>query len=110
VRLRFAIANGFRNIQNLVQKLKRGRCPYHYVELMACPGGCVNGGAQTRPPPELDARQHLTEVRRLYAALPSDESDAAEAAGAAREELGSELLHTEYHPIQSDNGALNIKW
>lgn len=39
VLLRFAVAYGFRNIQNLVQKLKRGRCPYHYVEVMACPSG-----------------------------------------------------------------------
>ncbi|XP_060028680.1 cytosolic iron-sulfur assembly component 3 isoform X3 [Erinaceus europaeus] len=39
VLLRFAAAYGFRNIQNLVQKLKRGRCPYHYVEVMACPAG-----------------------------------------------------------------------
>lgn len=37
--LRFAIANGFRNIQNLVQKLKSNRCPYDYVEVMACPSG-----------------------------------------------------------------------
>lgn len=37
--LRFAIANGFRNIQNLVQKLKRNKCTYHYVEVMACPSG-----------------------------------------------------------------------
>lgn len=37
--LHFAAAYGFRNIQNLVQKLKRGRCPYHYVEVMACPSG-----------------------------------------------------------------------
>lgn len=40
--LRFAIANGFRNIQNLVQKLKRGKSVYHYVEVMACPTGKLN--------------------------------------------------------------------
>lgn len=39
VLFRFAIANGFRNIQNLVQKLKRGKSQYHYVEVMACPTG-----------------------------------------------------------------------
>jgi hypothetical protein len=39
VLLRFAIANGFRNIQNLVQKMKRGKSIYHYVEVMACPSG-----------------------------------------------------------------------
>ncbi|KAH8037923.1 hypothetical protein HPB51_018411 [Rhipicephalus microplus] len=35
--LRFAIANGFRNIQNVVQKMKRAKCPYHFIEIMACP-------------------------------------------------------------------------
>ncbi|EDO38275.1 predicted protein [Nematostella vectensis] len=37
--LKFAAAYGFRNIQNLVQKLKRGKSPYHFVEVMACPSG-----------------------------------------------------------------------
>ena len=37
--LRFAAAYGFRNIQNLMQKLKRGKCVYHFVEIMACPSG-----------------------------------------------------------------------
>ena len=37
--LKFAAAYGFRNIQNLVQKMKRGRCSYHFVEVMACPSG-----------------------------------------------------------------------
>ncbi|XP_010595747.1 cytosolic iron-sulfur assembly component 3 isoform X1 [Loxodonta africana] len=41
VLLHFATAYGFRNIQNLVQKLRRGRCPYHYVEVMACPSGSM---------------------------------------------------------------------
>jgi len=39
VLLRFAIINGFRNIQNIVQKMKRGKCVYDYVEIMACPCG-----------------------------------------------------------------------
>lgn len=45
VLLHFAAAYGFRNIQNLVQKLKRGRCPYHFVEVMACPAGSYGQGA-----------------------------------------------------------------
>lgn len=39
VLMRFGIANGFRNIQNIVQKLKHGKCTYDYVEIMACPAG-----------------------------------------------------------------------
>ena len=50
VKLCFAIANGFRNIQNLVQKMKRKRCNYDFVEVMACPSGCLNGGAQVNSP------------------------------------------------------------
>lgn len=33
VLLRGAIANGFRNIQTLMRKLKLGKCEYHYVEV-----------------------------------------------------------------------------
>lgn len=36
-----AIINGFKNIQNLVQKMKRKKCTYDYVEVMACPSGKV---------------------------------------------------------------------
>ena len=38
-KLKFALAYGFRNIQNVVQKVKQGRCPYDFVEVMACPSG-----------------------------------------------------------------------
>eukprot|EP00475_Leptophrys_vorax_P026207 TRINITY_DN3683_c0_g2_i1.p1 TRINITY_DN3683_c0_g2~~TRINITY_DN3683_c0_g2_i1.p1 ORF type:complete len:523 (-),score=143.77 TRINITY_DN3683_c0_g2_i1:55-1599(-) len=52
VKLRFAKAYGFRNIQNLVRKLKNpkmfGTKKYDYVEVMACPSGCLNGGGQLR--------------------------------------------------------------
>lgn len=41
--LKFAAAYGFRNIQNLVQRIKRGRCQYHFVEVMACPSGQSRG-------------------------------------------------------------------
>ena len=37
--LRFASAYGFRNIQTLMRQMKRRRCAYDYVEVMACPSG-----------------------------------------------------------------------
>ena len=46
--LKFAQAYGFRNIQNIMRKIKQGKCDYDYVELMACPSGCVNGGGQVK--------------------------------------------------------------
>ena len=37
--LRFASAYGFRSIQTLMRQMKRRRCAYDYVEVMACPSG-----------------------------------------------------------------------
>lgn len=48
--LRFATAYGFRSLQSILRKLRNGSCPYDYIELMACPGGCNNGGGQLAPP------------------------------------------------------------
>ncbi len=42
--LKFASAYGFKNIQNIIRNIKRGKSDYDYIELMACPGGCLNGG------------------------------------------------------------------
>ncbi len=47
--LRFAAAYGFRNVQGLMRKVKAGRGEYDYVEIMACPSGCLNGGGQLPP-------------------------------------------------------------
>ena len=41
--MRFAAAYGFRNIQNVVLKLKKGKFPYHFVEVLACAGGKTQG-------------------------------------------------------------------
>ena len=67
--LRFARAYGFRNIQNIVRRVKSGKSPYHFVELMACPGGCANGGGQPRPPPlEAATRTAAVEAKLVNAA------------------------------------------
>lgn len=54
-KLRFACAYGFRSLQSLLRKMRRGTCEYDYIELMACPGGCNNGGGQIPPQPPPDA-------------------------------------------------------
>lgn len=47
--LKFATAYGFRCLQSILRKVRRGECTYNYIELMACPGGCNNGGGQLPP-------------------------------------------------------------
>ena len=44
--LRVAVTNGLGNANKLLTYLKQGRVHYDFVEVMACPGGCVGGGGQ----------------------------------------------------------------
>ncbi|CAD0196538.1 unnamed protein product [Chrysodeixis includens] len=116
--LRFAIANGFRNIQNLVQKLKRGKSPYHYVEVMACPSGCLNGGAQVRPVVGESGRELVAQLEVLYNRLPlavPAQSKMlrklyAEWLGGKDSDKAKAMLHTAYHAVEKSDIALNIKW
>lgn len=65
--LRFAAAYGFRNIQNMVLKLKRGKFPYHFVEVLACAGG----EARPRPAPPLAPPQRPRGVRTRHSLCPA---------------------------------------
>jgi iron only hydrogenase large subunit-like protein len=76
---------GFRNIQNLVRKLKpkrggggvvsrrtttnvRNNDPsnWDYVEVMACPGGCINGGGQIGAPEGVNLKQWKDKLEEIY--------------------------------------------
>ena len=73
--LRFAAAYGFRNIQNVVRKCKAGARGgdggdgYDFVEIMACPSGCLNGGGQLPPPPAFEPGFRLSERAPLPTTL-----------------------------------------
>lgn len=41
-----AIANGLANARKIIESIKSGEKNYTFVEVMACPGGCINGGGQ----------------------------------------------------------------
>ncbi|CAH0554456.1 unnamed protein product [Brassicogethes aeneus] len=118
VLLRFAIANGFRNIQNLVQKLKRGKSTYHYVEVMACPAGCLNGGAQVRPKDGVTVKELSMQLEKMYEKLPikSPEENVLVKdlyenwLNGQESDKCQSVLHTQYHEVQKNTNALNIKW
>ncbi|XP_048870805.1 cytosolic Fe-S cluster assembly factor narfl isoform X2 [Brienomyrus brachyistius] len=118
VLLRFAATYGFRNIQNLVQKLKRGKSPYHFVEVMACPSGCLNGGGQIRPQADQSNKELLQQVEELYKAEspmnPEEDERISELYHTWLEGVGEaqarKLLHTQYHAVEKASSGLNIKW
>ena len=47
--LKVAIAHGLVNANKIMKMTRDGKAPYHFVEIMACPGGCIGGGGQPIP-------------------------------------------------------------
>ncbi|MBR5090037.1 MAG: [Ruminiclostridium sp.] len=46
VKVKVAVASGLANARDLLEKVKSGEVDVQFIEIMACPGGCVNGGGQ----------------------------------------------------------------
>ena len=49
LKLRVAIVHEIHNAKNLLEEIKKGKSDYHFVEVMACPNGCIGGGGQPVP-------------------------------------------------------------
>ena len=47
--LKVAIAHGLTNANKVLKRVKEGKATYHFIEIMACPGGCIGGGGQPIP-------------------------------------------------------------
>lgn len=56
LKVKVAIAHGLANARKLCDQVRAGKSPYHFIEIMSCPGGCVNGGGQPIPPGTLQTR------------------------------------------------------
>ena len=48
--VKVAVASGLGNARKLLKKVKAGEANYHFIEIMGCPGGCINGGGQPQQP------------------------------------------------------------
>ena len=44
--IKIAVASGLANARKLLEQIEKGESPYHFIEIMACPGGCIMGGGQ----------------------------------------------------------------
>jgi NADH-quinone oxidoreductase subunit G/NADP-reducing hydrogenase subunit HndD len=68
--LGFAVVSGLKNAEILLEEIKNGRDDLHFIEIMACPGGCINGGGQP-------IRQDTEAIKhRMEALYKIDEADA----------------------------------
>ena len=46
IKVKVAVASGLANARKIMEKVRAGEADYHFIEIMSCPGGCVNGGGQ----------------------------------------------------------------
>ena len=110
-KVKVAVASGLANARILMDQIKAGTSPYHFIEIMSCPGGCVNGGGQ----PIKDAyTRNFTDIKATRAASiyasdkamklrKSHENPAVkelykEYFGEPNSHKAHEILHTKYAP------------
>ena len=87
-----AIASGLANAKELLNKVKSGEANYHFIEIMGCPGGCVNGGGQPQVPASI---RNFTDIRALRAKVLYDQ-DSNSTVRKSHENEGVKKLYEEY--------------
>nr|CDJ90400.1 Iron hydrogenase domain containing protein [Haemonchus contortus] len=110
--LRAARVYGFRNIQNLVRKMKNNKNFYDYVEVQACPNGCGNGGAQIRGETTEEREQILSNVEKSFATIQEDATPETQRITREWNELNPgwrKLLYTDYHSV-TGNITQKLQW
>lgn len=104
IEVKVAVTSGLKNAKVLLEQIRTGKSPYHFIEVMGCPGGCITGGGQPRSD---DPEVRLKRMKNLY---DEDESKALRKShenpyilsfykdflGVPNGHLSHELLHTHY--------------
>lgn len=107
--IKVAVASGLKCAGELLERIRSGKADYQFVEIMACPGGCVNGGGQPQVPysirnfvdirakraEALYSRDRASTLRKSHE-NPDVKELYAEYLGAPGSKKAHELLHTTY--------------
>ncbi len=105
LQVKVAVASGLGNARKLLEDIRSGKSQYHAIEIMACPGGCIDGGGQPYHHGNFDILQ-----KRMDALFNEDQSKTmrkshenpfikklyAEFLGEPNSHLAHKLLHTKY--------------
>ena len=113
--VKVAVASGMKNAKVLLDQIKEGKSPYAFIEIMGCPGGCINGGGQPYVKPlflvnEDDNILETYREKRASVLYKEDERQVIRQShnnkdiqklykdflGEPGSELAEELLHTSY--------------
>ncbi|RWW48347.1 hypothetical protein BHE74_00045584 [Ensete ventricosum] len=132
--MKFAVCYGFRNLQNIVRKIRIGKCDYHFVEVMACPSGMLyfaNVCNVLLKTWSLIYRRYIYNIviwlwcflssmtwylihLQVEVADPFDNSIVKrlydEWLGQPGSEKARRYLHTEYHPLVKSTASQLLNW
>ncbi len=111
IEVKVAVASGLANARKIVEQIKSGEKKYDFIEIMACPGGCVNGGGQPTLSDSIRNTVELKETRAkaLYNADSANELRSSSTSPVMdvlyndflqfpNSHKAHEILHTEYKP------------
>ena len=102
--IRVAIVHGLKNVEGILEQIKAGTSPYHFIEVMACEGGCIGGGGNA-PKTMAKVRERQRAIYEEDQKLPIRKSHEniyvrklyEEYLGEPLSERSDKLLHTTYH-------------
>ncbi len=111
--VKIAVASGMANAKPLLEQIRKGLSPYHFIEIMGCPGGCINGGGQPYVSSNIKNVEGLDRYRQKRAKVLYDEDRGLpyrkshenpqiielykNYLGEPNSHLAHELLHTTYN-------------
>lgn len=104
--VKVAVANSLGAARKIMEDIKAGTSPYHFIEVMCCPGGCIGGGGQPIPSTIAKRVERINAIYEEDAGLPLRKSHENPEVKILyddflQEPLGHkshQLLHTHYHP------------
>ncbi len=104
ITVKVATTSGLKGASILVDEIQKGNSPYHFIEVMGCPGGCISGGGQPRPTNDEVRRKRIQAIYdedegkklRKSHENPYITSLYEEYLGKPLGHISHELLHTHY--------------
>ncbi len=104
IEIKVAVTSGLANAAKLCDMVKNGKAPYQFIEIMACPGGCINGGGQ---PVQKDATRNTVDIKGLRAKALYD-LDASMELRKSHESPVIKMLYDEYFGEPNSEKAHHI--
>ncbi len=102
--IKVAIIHGLKNVEQILEQIKNNESPYHFIEVMACEGGCIGGGGNA-PKTMKKVKERQRAIYEEDCKLPIRKSHEnpyvqqlyKEFLGEPLGEKSHQLLHTQYH-------------